>query len=125
MLLISFILGFSLVQILGYLSHFSRTTFQRYEILKESSSDPRQETGFPERKRKGQVAIDGNSINAQHWSLKGHPIPLFYAQIRDTKLFFETNLIASVNSKGIELTELKKIFKVFEALYQCSLDAWK
>ena len=73
-LLISFILGFSLVQILGYLSHFSRTTFQRYEILKESSSDPGQETGFPERKRKSQVAIDGNSINAQQWSLKGHPI---------------------------------------------------
>ena len=87
-LLISFILGFSLVQILGYLSHFSRTTFQRYEILKESSSDPRQETGFPERKRKSQVAIDGNSINAQHWSLKGHPIPFILRSNTRYKVIF-------------------------------------
>ena len=58
---------------------------------------------FPKQNEK--VAIDGNSINAQQWSLKGHPIRFI---LRDTKLFFENNLIASVNSKRIELTEFKK-----------------
>ena len=70
-LFISFILGSSLVQILGYLLHFSRITFQRYEILTESSSDPREETGLSETKQRSQVAIDCNSINAQQWSWKG------------------------------------------------------
>ena len=70
-LFISFILGFSLVQILGYLLHFSRITFQRYEILRESSFDLREETGFSETKQRSQVAIDCNSINAQQWSWKG------------------------------------------------------
>ena len=70
-LFISFILGFSLVQILGYLLHFSRVTFQRYEILRESNSDLREETGFSETKQRSQVAIDCNSINAEQWSWKG------------------------------------------------------
>ena len=67
----SFSLGFSLVQILGYLLNFSRITFQRYEILRESNSDLREETAFSETKQKSQVAIDCNSINAQKWSWKG------------------------------------------------------
>ena len=63
------------MQILGCLLHFCRITFQRHEILKESSSGLREETGFPETKLKSQVAIDYNSINVQQWSLKGLSSP--------------------------------------------------
>ena len=53
---------------------------------------------------------------------------LFYAQISDTKLFFENNLIAFVDSKRIELTELKKcswLFKLFisvSLMYRSNID---
>ena len=93
-LLISFILGFSLVQILGYVLHFSRITFQHYEILRESSSDLRQETGFP--KQNKEVRLRSTVTQSMHNSGVGRDslrtkfarFPLFCAQISGTKNIF-------------------------------------
>ena len=61
-------------------------------------------------------SMDNNGVGRDSLRTKFTQFPLFYAQIRDTKLFFENNLITLVDSKKIAQCFLSSL---------SVLDVWK